>query len=454
MKKGLISILSLGILVLSFASGYLINDVAKRQKTKYPDSFLRLYEVYNIIQNVSFEDRDEQLLCQGAISGMVSALNDPNTFIEGDPLFDYVFDDRNQGKGLNLSLSIPLSYGYPKVIDGKYLRSGDKIISINGIDTEKLSLNEIEELLSYDCRFKILRDDVVIYVHNPYTFYVNEYVSYKTIDEIGYIKINSFDCPNLEAYQDFKSALSELEKSGIKGLIIDIRNNNGGNLNNVRGILQELVSGQNGDLMFELVSKNSTTYEVETLTGVPNYFLTKKDYDIKVLVNEYTSSEAEMFAAVLGEYMEYDIIGNKTRGHNTHQEIIKINEQCNLHITTGSWYYFNQNQEKLNVEGGYTPNILISQLPFFDTEKPVVQGNILIDTVSEEAKAVQKMLYTLGHDIRIDGYLDEKTLLAVKNETNSLILSSEEIEIIFSKFISYVEENDLQLIKALELLGA
>ena len=64
------------------------------------------------------------------------------------------------------------------------------------------------------------------------------------------------------------------------------------------------------------------------------------------------------------------------------------------------------------------------------------------------------MLYTLGHDIRIDGYLDEKTLMAVKNETNSLILTSEEIEIIFSKFISYVEENDLQLIKALELLGA
>ena len=56
MKKGLISVLSLGILVLSFASGYLINDVAKRQKTKYPDSFLRLYEVYNIIQNVSFDD--------------------------------------------------------------------------------------------------------------------------------------------------------------------------------------------------------------------------------------------------------------------------------------------------------------------------------------------------------------------------------------------------------------
>ena len=88
MKKGLISFLSLGILVLSFASGYLINDVAKRQKTKYPDSFLRLYEVYNIIQNVSFEDIDEQLLCQGAISGMASALNDPNTFIQGNPLFE------------------------------------------------------------------------------------------------------------------------------------------------------------------------------------------------------------------------------------------------------------------------------------------------------------------------------------------------------------------------------
>ena len=454
MKKGLISVLSLGILVLSFASGYLINDVAKRQKTKYPDSFLRLYEVYNIIQNVSFEDIDEQLLCQGAISGMASALNDPNTFIEGNPLFDYVFDDRNQGKGLNLSLSIPLSYGYPTVIDGKYLKSGDKIISINGIDTEKLSLIEIEELLSYDCDFKILRDDVVAYVNNPYSVYENEYISSKVIDEIGYIKISSFDCPNLEIYQEFKSALNELEKSGIKGLIIDVRNNQGGNINNVRGILQELVVGKNGDLMYEIESKNTTSYEMEKITGVPNSFITKKDYDIKVLVNECTSGEAEMFAAILGEYMRYDIIGNKTRGHNTHQEIIKINEKCNLHITTGSWYYYNQNQEKLSVAGGYTPNILISLLPYFDTEKPIVQGNILIDTVSDEAKAVQKMLYTLGHDIRIDGYLDEKTLIAVKTETNSLVLSNEEIEIIYSKFVSYVEENDLQLRTSLELLGA
>ena len=93
-------------------------------------------------------------------------------------------------------------------------------------------------------------------------------------------------------------------------------------------------------------------------------------------------------------------------------------------------------------------------LPYFDTEKPIVQGNILIDTVSEEAKAVQKMLYTLGHDIRIDGYLDEKTLIAVKTETDSFVLSNEEIEIIYRKFVSYVEENDLQLRTSLELLGA
>ena len=165
--------------------------------------------------------------------------------------------------------------------------------------------------------FDITREKITI---NP--------ISTRIIDKkIGYVKIPSFD---EETSKEFEKKVKELETSGIESLVIDLRNNGG-------GIVQE--STQIADMFLDkgktIISTkdNKGHSEVTKSTNDPVFKM-----PVVVLVNEHSASASEILVCSLKENNRAKIIGTKTFGKGIIQTVINLSDGSGLKITTNEYY--------------------------------------------------------------------------------------------------------------------
>ena len=163
-------------------------------------------------------------------------------------------------------------------------------------------------------------------------------------ESIGYIKIPSFDT---DVSKKFKDKYEELEKANVKSLIIDLRNNGG-------GIVDEATK-----IADYILEKESTI--ISTVDNKQNKKITKaenepiiKDKRIVLLVNEHTASASEILACSLKDNNKATIIGTKTYGKGVIQTVFSLSDGSGLKITTAE--YYTPNGETIH-KVGITPNI-------------------------------------------------------------------------------------------------
>lgn len=148
----------------------------------------------------------------------------------------------------------------------------------------------------------------------------------KNNKKVGYIYVNVF------AYntdKQFKTALTELENKGIDSLIVDLRYNTGGHLTAVENMISEFLD------------KTHVIYQIQTKTDVEKHYSTsntKRKYKVAVLVNGYSASASEMFAAAMQEEYGATIIGTTTFGKGTVQEVQdSTSTDIQYKLTTKKW---------------------------------------------------------------------------------------------------------------------
>lgn len=230
----------------------------------------------------------------------------------------------------------------------------------------------------------------------------------------------------------FVSLLDKLEKSKLTSndstLILDLRNNPGGELGALETIVGALLPKSENPYA-KLV--NSKTKEEHIIEGKLER---KKPYNIKVLVNQNSASAAEVLAACLKYGGGYKLYGTETFGKNIYQSYYVLQQatfskpQITLSCTQGFWHYFDHTQnkwqtldkennpfevEKLPDENAYTLN---------DKQDYFLDKDIKKDTVNPEAKAIQRylslryaaLLKTNSETLRTDGYIDETTIKYLK----------------------------------------
>lgn len=165
-------------------------------------------------------------------------------------------------------------------------------------------------------------------------------------DNIGYIELATFDdgCA-----KRFKSAYEELKNKNIKALIIDLRNNGGGIVDEALEIADYLLDKDS--TMLITVDKNNTE-EIENSKNDPII-----DVPVILLVNNETASASEILAGALQDYKKAMIVGDKTYGKGVIQELYTLNDGSGLKITIKE--YFTPNKNKIN-KVGITPNHDIS----------------------------------------------------------------------------------------------
>ncbi len=229
------------------------------------------------------------------------------------------------------------------------VRKGDRIITVDGKDVTDMDLSAAVALIKGDkgtqVNLTVVRDG------NELTFSITrDAVNVQTVeyemeeDSIGYIAISQFDDVTTE---QFKKALSELEKQGMKGLIVDIRSNPG-------GVLSVVV-----DICDQIVPKGLIVYTEDADGNRKEYngtSSTELNIPMAVLVDGNSASASEIFAGVVQDYGKAKIIGTQTFGKGIVQTIQPLTDGSAIKYTVAK-YYTAKGQD---IHGhGVTPDIVV-----------------------------------------------------------------------------------------------
>ena len=301
-------------------------------------------EVIQIVKDKYIKDVEMETLTSGAIKGVIDSLGDPySVFMNKKEFQDFILSLEGSLSGVGIVLGIDDSTqdiivvspikGSPAQKAG--ILPGDIIVKVNDTELSGKTLDEAAGMIRGEkgtkvtlyikrnqnsdlIKLELVRDDIRIST-----------VDYNIVDDaakIGYIRISFFDS---QTYNDFKIALDALQKQKIRGLVIDLRDNPGGSLDETVKIADEILGeglivyteGKNGNRLGEYFSD-------ESKTSVP----------ITVMVNENSASASEILAGAIQDHKAGKLVGAKTFGKGSVQEVFSLEDGSGMKITIAKYY--------------------------------------------------------------------------------------------------------------------
>ncbi|WNR46953.1 S41 family peptidase [Paenibacillus roseipurpureus] len=389
----------------------------------------KIATTFQLIESKYLKQPDHDQLVNGAINGMLESLEDPfSVYMDQKEAkqFDESITSSFQGIGAEVSLEdgkfviVSPIKGSPAEKAG--IQSKDVVVSVNGEKLDGLTLNQavmkIRGPKGTQAKLDLLRqgtgDPVQVIV-------VRDNIDVETVhaemmaDQIGKIEIRQFSSNTAVR---FAEELKSLEAKGMKGLVIDVRNDPGGLLNVVVDIVNPFV--KSGSPILQVENRDGKR-EPTPSTGKG------KNYPVTVLINKGSASASEILAGAFQEAVGSKIIGETSYGKGTVQVTFEkeMGDGSNIKMTVYKWLTPNGNWIH---KKGITPDIAVEQPGYFKAA-PLTKKDVLKqDTTSDDVKNLQLMLAGLGFNAeRTDGYFSEKTTLAVKafQKANSLPVTGE-----------------------------
>ena len=307
--------------------------------------YLKLYQQSFDKLKINFVDSiNESEMLKSGIKGMLKNLDPYTKLLEGSSLesYDVLRKGKYGGVGIRIGLvRDTLTVLAPMEDSPAYsegIHSGDQIMMIDTTSTIGLNVKQASELIKGE-----LDSVVVLGVIRPATkqkidFELKranirvKHVPYWGIDAdgIGYIKLSRF---SRNAASDFKEALVAFKKENINGLVIDLRGNSGGLLNNAINILDYL--SDRGEVLLSSKGKSNRANKEWKSRKRP---IIDIDIPIVVLVNRSSASASEIVSGTLQDLDRAVVIGQKTFGKGLVQHMYDLNDTLTLKITTAKYY--------------------------------------------------------------------------------------------------------------------
>lgn len=305
-----------------------------------------------IIDKYYLGEVDENKLEEGAIKGYIEGLGDPYTeYISKEDMEDYLNDTMGNFVGIGIYMVKNTTYDKIQVLstikDGPAekagIQAGDLIVSVDGITYTASDMttaaNNIKGEAGTKVNIEIQRENQIIkYELTREKVKVNPVEGKVLENNIGYIQFSSFDETTAE---DFKNKFEELNKKGIKSLIIDLRNNGGGIVDQALEIA-DYITDKDSVLLYE-VDKN----DKETVKKAQNDPII--NMPIVILTNENTASASEILAGALKDLGKAKTVGTTTYGKGVIQQILRLSDGSGLKITIEE--YQTPNRNKINKVG-------------------------------------------------------------------------------------------------------
>lgn len=338
--------------ILIFASSALVDKFPILSSIFSSGSSTVEREVRAYINSSFMYDIDEDAVNYGAAKGMVEALGDPYTrYLPPDEFAEYLND--SQGNYIGIGIIFTLNENNEIMVVGSYpgspgeeagIKSGDILLSVDGKECTTENYNEsisyirgehidIKERENTDFELEYLRRDTDG-TENTYTvtltrksIHVNS-VSSEMIDEkIGYIAISSF---NTKTHDEFAEACDKLIEKGMEELIIDLRDNGGGDFN----VVIEMAGWFLDDNSLVVYTEDKNGYKQE-------HFSDKNKYSIKpvILINGSSASASEVFCGALRDHEKVTaIVGSQSFGKGITQNVYSMMSGGGLIVTVDTYY--------------------------------------------------------------------------------------------------------------------
>jgi len=300
-------------------------------------------EVLDIVEKNYVEPVETDKLLQGAINGMIKSLDPHSVFMTADMYKELEEDTRGSFGGIGVEITIlkdVLTVVSPIEDTPAYnagIKSGDQIIKIDGKSTKDITIMDAVKQLrgpkDTKVTITILREglakpkDIEI---NRSTINVRSVKSKVYDDSIGYIRISSFQ---ERTFDDLKKALREIEAKArpLKGIVLDMRNNPGGLLNQSVDVSDAfLKSGI-------IVSTRGRSKSMESKSEAKDDG-NEPTCPMVVLVNEGTASAAEIVSGALQDNGRAVILGDQTFGKGSVQTVMPLEDGSALKLTTARYY--------------------------------------------------------------------------------------------------------------------
>lgn len=349
---------------------------------KYLDKELReIIKNYEYISDNYYKKVDKSKLVTSAIEGMLGTLDVHSAYV-GDDDSDFNTHLEGKYKGIGVQVynddnKIIVSSVFKKSpADKAGLQTGDILLKVNDKSLEGKNTEEASALIKsqkgeFSLTYKRGEEEIkttvkLSDVDLPSTV---SKIYEKDDKKVGYIYTSIFAN---NTYKQFKKELTKLEKKNIDSLIIDLRDNSGGHLTSAEDILSLFLDSSH------------PIYQVKEDKGNRKYYSKgKKDkkYKIVILVNGSSASASELTTSALKEQYNATVIGTKTYGKGTIQEMQSLSDGGQYKLTTKMWL----TSKGKKVDGvGIKPNIEV-KLDEKYREEPTIENDNQLNRALEEA---------------------------------------------------------------------
>ncbi|PYJ50440.1 MAG: carboxyl-terminal protease [Verrucomicrobia bacterium] len=311
-------------------------------------------------------------LVTAAMKGMLSSLDPHSQFMDPNDFRDMQDDTRSRFNGLGIEVS--MKNGLPTVVTAMEdtpaakagILSGDQILRINGVSTERMDLQDAINVLRGPAGRK-----VTLTLLRPSTKEIKDYsleraeIKVQSVKgarlldaeltgpfRIGYIRLIQFNEPTAE---ELAKALDELQKQGMQALILDLRNNPGGLLNSAVDVCAQFLPPNT-----KVVSTQGRVASQQHDYATSGAKKERSNFPIALLINEGSASGAEIVSGALKDLHRAILVGETTFGKGSVQNVMQLPDGSAVRFTTAKYY----TPGKQVIQGnGVAPNIRVAMTP-------------------------------------------------------------------------------------------
>lgn len=453
--------------------------------------------VMDMIEDSYSGDISREELLEGALRGMFDTMDDYTLYYTKEEAEDYLNDIEGTYKGIGISFNrsdeeiviVKVFKSSPAERAG--IKKGDIIKKVDGVDVSNKNADEVasmikgeegttvtlgivRENMSQLIEIEVVREEIKI-----------EPGEYRIENDIGYIKLETF---NSNAKSFINEALKEMDENNIKKIILDLRDNPGGEVGQAVAIAEKFVPiGLITRLEFKSESERDQIYTSKLL---------KPKYELVVLVNEMSASASEILAGAIQDREAGILVGTKTYGKAKVQSIFPIitpkaykkykdeygTSFINAYDILKKHKFYPPDNEiigwiKMTVGRYYTPKGRM--IDGVGLEPDVFVENVIkgvdVSTISLLSKTdkpglgsesidvynAKKMLVLLGYEVgNMDGFMDEITFKSIAEfqKDSGLypygVLDFSTQDVLNAKFQKVIPEQDLQYYQAVKILSS
>ncbi len=456
----LISLLCVAIIAVGGTFIVLDKQVKKIQSEKSTTSdttsatFSQIESVYNEIITNYAGDVDKDKLIDGALTGMVSALDDPySSYMSGsdaDSLNDTISGSfEGIGATLTLENELPVISQAPikdSPAEKAKLKTNDILLKVDGKTTKGQTLTEVVTKVRGEKGTKVK----LTIQRGSETFDVTLTRDTIPVDSvfgsidsenptIGDIKITTFQ---ESTFAELKKSIKKLRSEGAKSFVLDVRQNPGGLLDQVEKMASMFLDDGQVIVQFEdKAGQKQVTKASSALDGGM-----KVTEPVVVLVDDGSASASEIFAAALSESGDAKLIGKKTYGKGTVQTILNVSKDSELKLTIMKWLtpkgeWIHKKGIKPAIEADYPDYAYLTPI---DQTKEYKEGDT--GTTIKTINSMLKALNYLTIDASDSYSVETKAAVQAFQEKNSLtstgVVNAQTASAIEAQLTKLIQEND------------